>query len=77
MLCGLVVNDRANLHRARTDNLRALLFNAGRLGPQTQNREGHPAFRAHLEGKVAWAASINPARGRRLWRLFDRIRWQS
>lgn len=75
LLCGLVVNDRANLPRAQADNLRATLFNAVRFGPHSQNRDGHPAFRAHLEGLVAWAGSINPARGRRLWALFDRIRW--
>ena len=76
VLCGLVVNDRANLPRAKADNLRALLFNAVRFGPQSQNRDGHPAFRAHLQGLVAWTASINPVRGRRLWALFDRIRWE-
>jgi RNA-directed DNA polymerase len=75
MLCGLVVNDRANLPRTQADALRATLFNAIRFGPHSQNRDSHPAFRAHLEGRVAWAASINPARGRRLWALFDRIRW--
>ena len=61
----------------QADNLRAPLFNAVRFGPHSQNRDGHPAFRAHLEGLVAWAASINPIRGRRLWALFDRIRWDS
>jgi hypothetical protein len=54
---------------------RPLLFNAIRFGPHSQNRDNHPAFRAHLEGLVAWAGSINPIRGRRLWALFDRIRW--
>ena len=77
VLCGLVVNDRANLPRAKADNLRALLFNAIRFGPDSQNRDEHPDFRAHLEGRVAWTASINPVRGRRLWALFDRIRWDS
>jgi RNA-directed DNA polymerase len=76
-LCGLVVNDRANLPRRHTDNLRALLFNAVRFGPDSQNRDGRADFRAHLEGRVAWAASINPVRGRRLWVLFDSIRWQA
>jgi retron-type reverse transcriptase len=75
VLCGLVVNDRANLPRAATDRLRAVLFNAVRFGPHSQNRASHPAFRAHLQGLVAWAGSINPVRGRRLWALFDRIRW--
>jgi RNA-directed DNA polymerase len=77
VLCGLVVNDRANLPRAGADNLRATLFNAIRFGPDSQNRNGHPAFRAHLQGLVAWAGSVNPVRGRRLWALFDRIRWDA
>lgn len=74
-LCGLVVNDTTNLPRAEHDNLRALLFNAVRFGPETQNRQAMPHFRQHLQGRVAWAASVNPVRGRRLWALFDAIAW--
>jgi hypothetical protein len=74
-LCGLVVNEKPNLPRQEVDNLRALLFNAVRLGPDSQNRAGHPRFRAHLEGRIAWVASINPARGHRLKRLYQQIRW--
>jgi RNA-directed DNA polymerase len=75
-LCGLVVNDHPSLPRPETDNLRALLFNAARFGPGSQNRTGHPRFRAHLEGRIAWIASITPGRARRLRALFDRIRWE-
>ena len=39
-LCGVVVNDRPNLPRAERDRLRAILHNAARLGPESQNREG-------------------------------------
>jgi hypothetical protein len=74
-LCGLVVNQRPNLPRAEVDDLRALLHNAARFGPASQNRDGHPRFREHLEGRIAWVASINPARGRRLATLFERIQW--
>jgi hypothetical protein len=74
-LCGLVINRRPNVPRAEYDSLKALLFNAGRLGPDSQNRDGHPHFRAHLEGRVAWVASIHPARGARLRALFERIAW--
>ena len=35
-------------------------------GPEHANRDDRPAFRAHLEGRVAWAAALNPARGARL-----------
>jgi RNA-directed DNA polymerase len=55
--------------------VRALLFNAGRLGPESQDRENHPHFRAHLEGRIAWVASVHPPRGARLWALFERIAW--
>ena len=74
-LCGLVVNQRPNLRRQERDNLRALLFNAARLGPDSQNRGGHTDFRRHVEGRIAWARSINPAFGARLAALFARISW--
>jgi hypothetical protein len=74
-LCGLVVNDHPNLPREEVDKLRALLFNAARSGPESQNREGHSHFRAHLEGRISWVASVNPARGARLRAVFDRISW--
>src|SRR5262249_7391094 len=74
-LCGLVVNHAAGVARGETDNLPAVRFNAARVGPESQNRAGHPRFRAHLEGRLAWVASINPGRARRLQALFDKIRW--
>jgi len=64
-LCGVVVNDTANLPRRDRDRLRATLFNARRFGLESQNREGRPDFRRHLEGRVAWAASLNPTFGAR------------
>jgi hypothetical protein len=74
-LCGLVINRRSNVPRREYDDLRALLFNAGRQGPESQNRAGHPHFRAHLEGRIAWVASTHPERGARLRALFERIVW--
>lgn len=75
-ICGLVVNQRPNVPRDERDRLRALLFNAAKLGPESQNREGHPDFRRHLEGRIGWVRSINPASAQRLAALFSRIRWQ-
>jgi RNA-directed DNA polymerase len=57
------------------DALRALLFNAVRRGPVSQNREAHPRFREHLEGKIAWVASVSTKQGARLRRIFDQIHW--
>lgn len=71
-LCGVVVNDTANLPRRERDRLRATLFNVARFGLDGQNRDGHPDFRRHLEGRVAWAAALNPAAGRRLRELLAR-----
>jgi len=65
-LCGVVVNDTANLPRRERDRLRATLFNVARFGLESQNRDGRPDFRRHLEGRVAWAAALNPGVGRRL-----------
>ena len=60
---------------ARLHVLKATLHNCVRLGPGSQNRAGEPDFRAHLLGRVAWAAQLNPARGAKLRGLFERIVW--
>jgi hypothetical protein len=74
-LVGLVVNDKISLPRAELQRLRAILHNCTRTGPAAQNREGHPNFRAHLLGRIAWVASIDRVKGERLTAVFDRIRW--
>lgn len=67
-LAGLVVNDRPNMKRADFDLLKAILTNCARRGVENQDR-------AHLEGRVAFLESMNPANGQRLRRIFDRINW--
>ena len=75
-LAGLVANRRMNIMRAGFDRLKAILTNCARLGPESQNRDAHPYFRAHLEGRVGFVESINPGRGRRLRAILEQIRWQ-
>jgi hypothetical protein len=75
-LAGLVVNRRCNVQRRDFDRLKAILSNCLRYGPETQNRESHPDFRSHLEGKVSFVEMINPQKGERLRRLFQEIRWE-
>ncbi len=75
-LAGLTLNEKPNLARAEYDTLKATLTNCVRLGPASQNREGQPAFRAHLAGRVAHAVSVNPERGKRLRAIFERIIWE-
>lgn len=71
-----VANQRENVIRADFDRLKATLTNCVRLGPDTQNRSAHPRFRSHLAGRVGFVESINPAKGRRLRAIFDKIQWQ-
>ena len=74
-LAGLVTNDRVNIVRRDFERLKAILTNCKRLGPGSQNRDGHADFRAHLEGRVAFVESVNAQKGARLRRIFDAINW--
>ena len=74
-LAGVVLNDHLNVMRRDFDHLKATLTNCVRRGPETQNRAAHPQFRSHLEGRVGFAETINPAKGRRLRALYEQIRW--
>lgn len=72
---GVVINQKVNITRSDYDRLKAILHNCVRFGPGEQNRAGVVDFRAHLAGRVAYFARINPDRGRRLIQLFDEIAW--
>ncbi|WP_375430732.1 reverse transcriptase family protein [uncultured Friedmanniella sp.] len=75
LVTGIVVNEQLGVPREDEDRLRAVLHEAGRSGPEVANRQQHPDFRAHLEGRVGWVESVNPVRGRRLRRQLEAIRW--
>jgi hypothetical protein len=74
-VAGVVVNAGSNVPREDYDRLRALLHNAARHGPASQNRAGHPQFRSHVLGRVSWVASLNPERGAKLREAFERVDW--
>lgn len=74
-LTGIVINRRPGLRRDEFDRLRATLYNCARFGPDSQNRQGLADFRAHLHGRVAHAAWLDPAKATRLYRLWEQIRW--
>jgi hypothetical protein len=74
-LAGVVVNERPNVRRAVYDEMKAILTNCARHGPQTQNRAAHPDFRGHLLGRIAHVRMIHPERGAKLAELFGRIAW--
>jgi hypothetical protein len=71
----MVVNQRLNLPRPEFDRLKAILTNCLRHGPESQNREAHPAFRAHLDGRIGFLESVHPERGARLRGIFQQIAW--
>lgn len=73
---GVVFNVRPNLPRSEYDSLKALLFNCIRFGPESQNRVPVGDLQSHLRGEVAYAAMINPVRGRKLLGLLDQINWE-
>jgi RNA-directed DNA polymerase len=74
-VAGIVLNEHPNIQRAEYDRLKATLTNCVRHGPASQNRAAHVDFRAHLAGRVAYFAQVNPARAARLQQLFRRIDW--
>lgn len=74
-VCGMVVNTRPNVPREELDRLRALLHDAERNGSEHANRAGRPNFEAHVRGRVAWVAALDPARGERLARQLARVAW--
>ncbi len=76
VLAGVVVNAKMNLRRCDVERLEATLVNCARLGPESQNRERLPDFRAHLQGRVGYVEMINRDKGRRLRKLFETIAWE-
>ncbi|MEK7952667.1 reverse transcriptase family protein [Luteolibacter soli] len=72
---GIVLNERPNLDRREFDRLKAILTNCVRHGPQSQNREGHADFAAHLLGKLSWVGFLHPAKEKTLREIYERIAW--
>ncbi len=72
---GIVVNQRMGTGRREYDQLRALLHNCARLGPDSQNRLQHSDFRSHLLGRIGWVQQLDRGRAERLMAEFDQIVW--
>lgn len=72
---GLTVNRKLNTPRDQYDELRAILHNCIQKGWKSQNREGHPLFREHLQGRISYVSKTNSGRGQKLTDLFSRIQW--
>lgn len=60
---GLTVNQHVNIPRADYDRLKATLHHLAR---PDDPRRTDPVFLARLQGQIAWAEAVNPARGQKL-----------
>lgn len=74
-VCGLVVNAHPNVTRRDYDRLKAILHHTARHGPGPEARGGATDLRSHLQGRIAWIASVNPRRGEKLRHRFAQIAW--
>lgn len=74
-VAGIRINHHPNIPRETFDELKAILHNCRRFGPQSQNRQGHAHFREHLQGRLAYWSAICPERITKLKEIFARIPW--
>jgi len=75
-LAGVVVNRRMGLRRSDLELLEATLTNCARFGPESQNRQGLPDFRSHLEGRIGFVEMVNRSQAQKLRRIFQSIRFE-
>ncbi|MCA9145372.1 MAG: RNA-directed DNA polymerase [Planctomycetales bacterium] len=72
-ITGIVVNQHRNIPRREYDQLKAILHNCISRGLQSQNRDKHTDYRAHLAGRVAFVEAVSPSRGQRLRDMLNQI----
>ena len=68
-----MVSSKTNVDRKYFDRLQAALPNCKRYGLSSQNRQGHPNFRAHLVGRIQYVKSLNKQKGLKLEQIFQQI----
>lgn len=81
-LTGLVLNCFPNVPRKDYDRLKATSYNCVKQGYQTQNRNQHPDFKAHLKGRIVFIRFLfirflNGKKADKLDALYERIDWSS
>jgi len=77
IVTGLVVNEKLNVPRDLVRYLRATIHNCIRFGPSSQNRENHPNFRGHLDGRARYVRQINPKVGDELLQRLEQVDWNA
>jgi retron-type reverse transcriptase len=71
---GIVVNRKLSVPREEIRRVRAILHQARTAGLAAQNRENRPNFESWLEGKIAYIAMVDHAKGVALKAEFERVR---
>lgn len=74
-LTGMTLNRFPNAGRKDYEQLKAILYNCVKFGPESQNWEQHPNFRAHLQGRIAFIRALNAQKGGKLDSLYAKISW--
>jgi RNA-directed DNA polymerase len=72
-LAGIVVNKKISPGRSKYRELRVILHNCLKYGPESQNREGRANFMGHLAGRISYLQSLNPRLGQRMHREFRKL----
>jgi RNA-directed DNA polymerase len=76
LVTGVVVNQTTNVSRVDYDRLKALLHRLALDTPDGDSSRRSVDLQAHLRGRVAWVATLNPRRGEKLRRLLDAVDWE-
>jgi retron-type reverse transcriptase len=77
LVTGVVINATPNIPRDEYDRLKAVLHRLAANRPGDYAAGAPVDLEAHLRGRIAWAASLNPHRGEKLRRLFAAIDWDA
>ena len=72
-LVGLVVNQKTNVERSEYDRLKAIIHRCVKNGYEAENRQGHPAFAQHLQGRVEFVRMTHPKRGEKLEAMLVKV----
>jgi len=72
---GLVVNEKVSFDRKKIRRLRAIVHNCKIKGPIEANKNGHPNFREHIYGYLAFLKPIKPDLSKKWKKVLDELDW--
>ena len=69
-ILGLIINEKVNMPKKEIEEVKRILHKAKNSGLETQNKNNHPNFRAHIAGRIVQIKIFNPDVGEKLWEKF-------